>query len=64
MGGGIGILGERSKGIRKYKLVVTKESQRYEVEHRARSQEIAITMCGARWVLEIPEQTLVTYVIV
>ena len=40
MGGGIGILGERSKGIRKYKLVVTKESQRYEVEHRARSQEL------------------------
>ena len=48
-------LGENHEGIEKYKLAVTKESQGVQVQHREHNN-IAITMYGARWVLETLER--------
>lgn len=38
----------RREGIEKYRLVVTKQSQRRKAQHREYSQEHVITVYGAR----------------
>lgn len=53
-GGGVGRgmlwgLGEKGEGIDKYKLVVTKQSQGCEAQHRECSQNILIATYSARW---------------
>ena len=54
-GGGTGGPGERDKGIQKYKLAVTKQSEGYTVQHRNIVDNILITMYGVRWGLGIWE---------
>ena len=39
-GRGVGVLGEKSEGIKKYKLVVTKYLWRFEAQHRQYSQYV------------------------
>ena len=46
--------GEKGEGIRKDKLVVTKQSQGCKVQHGSRVDSAAVTMCSAWWVPEIP----------
>ena len=60
-GGGTGWEGE---GIRKYKLVITEQSQdvKYSIGHIVNN--IVITTCGSRWVLEIWEGHCVKYMII
>ena len=45
--------GRKGKGIRKYKLAVTKEPWDVKDSIGDIVHNIAITMCGARWVLEL-----------
>ena len=56
-GRGVGTLGEKGEGIERYGLVVTEQlgGCKYSTRHRV---NIVMTVCGARWVPEIPEGTL------
>ena len=51
-GRGVGWLGERSEGIRKYKLVATKQSQDVEYSIGSIVNIIVMAVYIARWVPE------------
>ena len=55
---------KKSEEIKRYRLVVTKESQGCKVQHRNIVNNIVVTMCGARWVLELLEDHFVNYMVV
>ena len=52
-GEGFGELGEKGEGIKKYKLIVTKQSWVCKVQLGNIVNDIVITVRGARWALEI-----------
>ena len=51
-------LNEKGKGIKKYRLVVTKICTEVKYSVGNAVSNIVVTMYGARWVLEISEGTL------
>ena len=61
---GVGELGKKAEGSKKYKLAVTKQSQGCEVQHRNIVDNIVVTRCGARWVLEISGEHFVKHMTV
>ena len=54
----VGGLCEKGEGIKKYKLVVTKQSRGCKVQHRDIVSNVVISMCGARWVLDLLGESL------
>ena len=64
VGGGFEGLGKNGKGIKKYKLVIAKQSWGYEYSIGNTVNDIVVTMCGAIWVLEILGGPLVKYMMI
>ena len=63
-GMGMGGLGEKGRGIKKYTLAITKQSWGCTVQHRNILSNIVITIYGARWALELSGEHFVKYVTV
>ena len=53
----------KGEGIKKYKFVVTKYSWGYKILYRKYIDNVALTMHGASWVLEISREYFVKYMI-
>ena len=51
-------MGEKGEGIKKYKLVVTEQSWGVKYSIGSIVSNTVITMCGARWVLEMLRRAL------
>ena len=59
---GVGGLGKKHEGIEKFRLVVTEYGGIKESTGNIVNNTVT-TMCGVRWVLEIPGEHSVKYVI-